>query len=448
MPKKKQQHKAWVVSVDMGYGHQRAAYPLRHLAYHGIINANNYPGILKEDREIWRSSRKFYEFISRFKRVPLVGDSVFDFYDRLQSIAPFYPKRDLSDPTYQVVQIMSLIKKSNWGRHLIQKLSKEPYPLIATFFVPAFMAEYYRYPGEIYCLATDSDISRAWVPQFPSRSRIKYFAPTYRVADRLELYGIRKQNIFLTGFPLPPENIGGPTLRILKRDLRYRLVNLDPQGKYYCQYRAIVEHYLGRQLLPRQSTHPLTLMFAVGGAGAQRGLAVQILESLKTKITQHQISYTMVAGIHNEVFAFFRAAIKRVGLLHELGKHIHIIHSNSTMDYFDAFNRALRTTDILWSKPSELSFYTGLGIPLIMAPPIGSQERFNMRWVESVGSGTFQEDPTYTHEWLFDWLDSGWLAESAMEGFVEAPKFGVYNISKIIEERILEMREIRTPLPF
>lgn len=37
---KKKISKAWVVTVDMGYGHQRAAYPLKKFAYGGIINAN------------------------------------------------------------------------------------------------------------------------------------------------------------------------------------------------------------------------------------------------------------------------------------------------------------------------------------------------------------------------------------------------------------------------
>ena len=33
--------KAWVIAVDMGYGHQRAAYPLKDMAYGDIINANS-----------------------------------------------------------------------------------------------------------------------------------------------------------------------------------------------------------------------------------------------------------------------------------------------------------------------------------------------------------------------------------------------------------------------
>jgi hypothetical protein len=45
--------KAWVVGVNMGYGHQRTAHPLRGLAYKGqAINANDYPGIPLKDKKI------------------------------------------------------------------------------------------------------------------------------------------------------------------------------------------------------------------------------------------------------------------------------------------------------------------------------------------------------------------------------------------------------------
>ena len=49
-----------------------------------------------------------------------------------------------------------------------------------------------------------------------------------------------------------------------------------------------------------------------------------------------------------------------------------------------------------------------------------------------MGSGHVQEDPRYTNEWLFDWIDSGRLAESAWKGFLEAPKLGTYNIEDIL----------------
>ena len=44
-------NKVWIVAVDMGYGHQRTAYPLRNFAFGGkIVNANNYNGIPVVDK--------------------------------------------------------------------------------------------------------------------------------------------------------------------------------------------------------------------------------------------------------------------------------------------------------------------------------------------------------------------------------------------------------------
>jgi hypothetical protein len=75
-----------------------------------------------------------------------------------------------------------------------------------------------------------------------------------------------------------------------------------------------------------------------------------------------------------------------------------------------------------------------LGIPLIITSPIGSQEEFNKRWLLKSGFGLLQEDPAYLEQWLFDWLEKGYLAEAAMEGFIEGEKMGTINIKKIIEK--------------
>ena len=73
---------AWIVAADMGYGHGRAAQPLRHLSPSGeIINANNYPGIPKKDLAYWNNIREWYEVISRFRSVPIIGAAVFGLID-------------------------------------------------------------------------------------------------------------------------------------------------------------------------------------------------------------------------------------------------------------------------------------------------------------------------------------------------------------------------------
>lgn len=449
MTKKNLNTRAYIVSVDMGYGHQRAAYPLKGLAYKGeIITANTYSGVPAADRKIWRQSRKFYEFMSRFKKVPIIGKTAWNIYDQLQEIPAFYPRRDLSKRSLQVKQIYAMIEKKNWGKDLINKLSKKPLPFITTFFIPAFMAEVFNYPGEIYCLATDTDINRAWAPKNPASSKIKYFAPNYRVVERLKLYGVPAENIFLTGFPLPLENIGNAKLDILKKDMVKRLANLDPQRKYFERYSDVVEKYLGVKKLPKKSGHILTLMFAVGGAGAQRAIGAQIVKSLKNKILTKKIRIVLVAGIHNDVSKYFRQAAIDAGLKEEINKGVKIIFANKKDDYFRKFNEILHTVDILWTKPSELSFYCALGLPIVIAPPIGSQEHFNRKWLRTIGAAASQFSPKHCNEWLFDWVDSGWFAEAAMQGFVEAPKFGTYNIEQVICHKFGKAKEPKMVLQY
>lgn len=444
---KKLPQKAWVVTVDMGYGHQRAAYPLKNIAYQGIITANTYKGIPDKDRFIWENSRGFYEFVSRFKMVPLIGDKVFDLYDKLQAIPNFYPKRDLSKSTVQLGQIYKFFKEGEWGRHLMEKLAKKPLPFITTFFATAMMAEYFDYPNDIYCILCDADISRAWVPPRPQNSRIIYLASNRRVADRLKLYGVREDKIILTGFPLPDENVGR-NLSTLKADLGKRLINLDPGKVYINQFKKSIVQQVGRANFRAKPIRPLTITFAVGGAGAQRELGIDIAKSLKEEILAGKIRINLVAGINKGVAKYFEKELGALRLKRAIGSGIEIILERDKMAYFKSFNRALRSSDVLWTKPSELCFYCALGLPIIMAPPIGSQEKFNQKWLQLIGAGIDQDDPKYTNEWLKDWLNSGWLAEAAMAGFVEAPKYGTYNIEKIVFGKEKEAKKFKTVLQY
>ena len=421
--------KAWVVTVNMGYGHQRTVYPLKDLALNEkFVIANDYEGIPKKDKRIWESTRRFYEFISRSKRIPLIGENVFSLYDKFQKIPGFYPKRDLSKPTLGLKQIFSLIGKG-WGKDLISKFKEEPLPLITSFFIPAFMAEVFKYPGDIFCIVCDADISRSWVSLNPKKSRIKYLAPNSWVVNRLKLYGVKEKNIFLTGFPLPCENIGTKKGEILKHDLSHRILNLDPKKEYYQQYRVLIDKHIGS--LPKKSDHVLTIMFTIGGAGAQKEIAIKYVKSLAEKIKKKEVKVILSAGIRKKVKEYFLKNIKKLGLEKNFNKNIEIVFSEKIDDYFKDFNQKLRKTDLLWTKPSELSFYTGLGIPIIMAPSIGSQEDFNRKWLISLGAGIVQENPEYANEWIFDYLNSGRFAEAALDGFIEVEKLGTYNIEKI-----------------
>lgn len=436
-------NKAYIVAVDMGYGHQRAAFPLEYIAtlpagwtneHSPIISANNYYGIPEVDKRKWDQTQKTYEWFSRMRGLPIIGKLIFGIMDYFQKIEDFYPKRDLSKPTIQVRQIFKMIK-GGLGRHLIDTLNEKPLPLLSTFFIPALFAEEHGYKGEIYCLCTDTDISRAWVPLYPEKSRIIYLAPDMRVKDRLIEYGIKKENIVLTGFPLPLNCLGDENdFSIAKKALNRRIRKLDPKGYYVSKNSAIISEYLGA--LENIDNKTVSLTFAIGGAGAQSEIGFSILSSLKKCIDYNLVSLNLVVGTSKTLLEKYKNFIESDAKLLDLyneGK-IKIIYRENKFEYFREFEKVLLETDVLWTKPSELSFYTGLGLPIIIAPPLGSQEDFNREWLYRIEAGIDQGNPVFTAGWFIDWLNEGKFAELAMDGFVNAPKHGTYNIGVLLEE--------------
>jgi len=415
-----------LVAADMGYGHQRAAYPLRDLSAGEIITINNYQGMPDWEEKYWVNSLRFYERISRFKKVPLLGPLVFQIMDSFQKIKSFYPYRDLSEQSIQQKIFFRAIK-SGLGKHLIEKLNPSGLPFVTTFFVAAYIAEYHNYQGDIYCLVCDSDASRAWAPLDPKNSRTKYFLPSEKVKERFLMYGVKPENIIVTGFSLPKENIG-ENKEILEADLAKRVKALDPRGEYQEHYESLLENVLDEE--GKSKKLAVSLTFAVGGAGAQKEIGGIILNKLLKPIKAGEIKINLVAGNRPEIKDYFQEQINLNGLENNNG--VKIIFAPEKNDYFKIFDSCLRETHILWTKPSELSFYCALGLPIIMSVPVGSQEDYNREWLMSVGAGVDSLDPEYVNEWLPDLLESGRLARAAMDGFLNAEQMGTYNIEKII----------------
>lgn len=438
---------AHIVAVNMGYGHQRPAYTLRQFAKGGkIIIANDYPGIPSKDKKLWNSGREIYEKVSRFKNVPIIGPVVFGLMDELQEIPAFYPRRDLSRPSLQVYEFYALIRKRGFMKHLIEKLAKNPKPLLCTFMTPAFAAEEFGYLGEIYVLATDADISRAWAPFNPQKSRIRYFAPNGRVVERLKLYGVPESNIELTGFPLPMNAIGGEDTKYIYEDLARRICRLDKNRIFVSRSQKTLVACMGEErckVFATKKNGPISIAFLVGGAGAQQELAIDVVKSLRRLIAQNVITMTLVAGSRQEVASYFEDQIKKIGLLGALKKkQLSILFDENRERYFSAMEKSIRSFDILWTKPSEMSFYTGLGLPIIMTPTVGSQEDYNRNWLMQVGGGIDGLDIRYANEWLMDWVHSGALARMAWQGFVEAPTHGAYRIADILAGRPNTIHEL------
>ncbi len=414
----KKYSKAWVLAVDMGYGHQRAAFALsRFAAGNKVLSANHYPGIPESDKKVWDMSRRLYEIISRFKKVPVLGDIVFGIFDKFQEIQEFYPEtHGIELPTLQLKQIYGFMKKRDWGKHLIEKLNAKPLPLVTTFSAVAFMAEYWGYRGVVWLVITDTDVARAWAPLRPADTTIRYCVPTEDAAQRLLRYGVSHHHIFKTGFPLPEE-----LTKNVKETLKSRLASLDPSCRYRKLYASLIASYLGKVSFKTEQ-RPLQITFAVGGAGAQNELGRHIAKSLEHLIKDGSAQLNLVAGIRKDSAEYFQAH----------APYANIVFAKTMGEYFKEFHKTLEKTDILWSKPSELVFYSALGIPLIIAPPIGSQEVRNREWLLKIGAGIDQLNPEFTHQWLLDLLLNGNFAQAAMQGFIEMEREGAENIRKLV----------------
>jgi hypothetical protein len=410
----------------MGYGHQRAAHPLRAIARPGVIVTGKNDASSPSERGLWSRLLRVYETFSRARGIPVIGKPFFTILDALLRIPSVYPIRDLSRSTFQVDLLASLIKQG-LGKGLLQRIGEAHLPLVTSYFATAVAADMAGY-DRIYCIICDADLNRVWVARQPWESRINYFAPCGRAAQRLRAYGVPDERIFLTGFPLPEELLGD-NLETLKHDLARRLARLDPERKFQALHAPSVKHFLGVDLRDVKADGPLTVTYAVGGAGAQKEIGGRILESLRPRLERGEMRLNLVAGIRDEVRNYFRDAVRRFP---SAAAAVTVHHAPTIDEYFERFNALLRTTDILWTKPSELSFYCALGIPIVMTPTIGSQEKFNRRWLYEVQAGMKQENPDYADHWLGDAVRDGRMAEMAWDGFLKARKLGTRKIIEVL----------------
>jgi hypothetical protein len=420
--------KTWLVSAEMGYGHQRAVYPLRDIAEENIISVGESDASQQSEKKLWKRTLAMYEFMSRAKSIPLIGNTIFSLLDSLLHIPSFYPIRNLSHSTLQVNLLESSIKKGLCSGFL-EKVRQKHLPILTSFYAPAIAADMKGY-DPVFCIICDADLNRVWVARQPWDSRIIYFAPCGKAAQRLRAYGVNDDKIFLTGFPIDESLLGGRDLSVLKSDLAERLHFLDPEKRFMRLHEKSVEYFLNGHSAKEPPERKLTVSYSVGGAGAQKEIGGSIARSLEKKIRSGTVKLNLIVGTKENVRDYFLQIKEEIS---PDSDDISVIYSDNLFEYFNLFNSAMRKTDILWTKPSELSFYSALGIPLILTPSIGSQEKFNAIWLREINAGIRQLNPEYTDQWLFDYLNKGILAEAAWSGFLKVRKLGLYKIMEVLE---------------
>ncbi len=414
-----------VVAVDMGYGHLRAARPLAEMLGTEVVHVDRPPLADPEEQKLWQRVRRGYEGVSRLSQAPVVGAPLRWLLDQVTDIPHLHPYRDLSAPTNGVAALERLLRRG-LGKGLVERLRATGAPLLTTFYSPAIAAGRAEC-DRVFCVVTDADINRVWAPLDPRATRIRYLVPSRRAARRLASYGVPPERITFTGFPLPHGLLGGPGLPALRRNLAARLVRLDPAREFRRYFGEELAHFLGPLPKDEEGKPPL-VTFAVGGAGAQASFARRFLPGFRDALQAGRIRVALVAGVRPEVASVFQEAVAHAGLEGSLGAGLRILLASRLDDYFARFEELLAETDVLWTKPSEMTFYAALGLPLVCAPPVGVHERYNRRWAREGGAGLKQRDPRFAAQWIGDWLEDGTLAGAAWSGFIRLPKFGLYRI--------------------
>ena len=419
--------KPLVVAVDMGYGHIRAARPIARALGTDVTLVDQPPLVGPDEKKVWDRVRTAYEWTSRASQVPLVGRPFRWMLDSVTDIPHLHPYRDLSapDPRRGHARPADSPRPGEGARRPdARDRGAAPRHLLL--------------PGHRRRRRRDWPTSTAWSPTVTStgsgrRSHaagtgIRYLVPSPRAARRLRSYGVPEHRISFTGFPLPHELVGGRGLLALRRNLAARLVRLDPSGTFRRDYREELAQFLG-PLPEAEEGRPPTLTFAVGGAGAQAELARQFLPGVRRAVEAGRLRVALVAGVRSAVEARFREELQPGGHGRAPRRGAWRSCAPTTLDeYFDRFDATMARTDALWTKPSELSFYAALGLPLIFTPPVGVHERYNRRWVRESGAGLVQRHPAAAWQWFSDWLEDGTLAGAAWSGFTRLPKHGLYRI--------------------
>ena len=406
-----------VAAIDMGYGHLRPAAALADYLGTEVLQMDRPPLGADKDRRFWDRNRELYEPLTRFSQLPGVGAPLRAVLNTITAIPQPWPAQDLSGPT-QGTRWMQRAAKEGVGQALADHLRATQAPLMATFYAAAILAELHG-ATRLHCLLTDSDVNRVWAPPDPRQSRIRYFAPSERALRRMQTYGVPSDRIRMTGYPLPHSLVGGRERTALKENLAARLSRLRVSGRL----RALAEAELGP--LPEAKLPPL-IVFAVGGAGAQVPLAKKLVGGLRRQIDAGVLRLALVGGRRPEVAAALREALEDSGL----DGQVEVLEDPDVFGYIRRFNALLAGADALWSKPSEMTFFAGLGLPFISAPPVGVHEGWNLRWASDRGAALPLHDPATCGEWLQEWIEDGVLAGAAWAGFTRLPQLGLYEIAE------------------
>ncbi len=413
-----------VTAVGMGYGHLRAARALADHLGTDVVRGDREPLASPSEARLWRLTRRLYEGFTRLSQTR-AGTPLRTLLQTVTEIPPAARAARPVPPTLGARLLAAMVRRG-LGKGLADAARASGRTVLTTFYAQAIAAAAHG-AGSVACVVTDTDVNRIWAPVDAGATTLRYLAPGRRAADRLTSYGVPPSRIDVTGFPLPDLLVGGTGADAARRNLAARLVRLDPGGTFVGARLRELSRELGPLPADERGRPPL-LTLAVGGAGAQAAVARKLVAGLADSLRRGRIRLALVAGLRTSVAEGFRTSLCEAGLTELPGGPVEVLHDTDFDAYYWRFNALLARTDVLWTKPSEMSFYAALGLPLVLAPAVGQHEAANRRWLLDRGAGLVQRQPARAAAWLEEWLVEGVLAAAAWAGFQTMPREGAARI--------------------
>jgi len=404
-------NKKILVTAEMGFGHLRALYPFANNPDFEFFVLGQTDGSSKFEKRLWKFSLNSYEWASRFKRVPIIGAIIYWLMNGLLSI----PNRNkkISKVEYSLpYQLLELIIKLGLCKNLINS-TKSKAVVLTSFYAPVVALS--KKKVSVFCQICDADLSRVWVSRKKSISTTHYFAPCKKAANRLLLYSVNPNNIHLTGFPLPKKLIGESSENVATQ-------NYLKRKKYLS-----IPHQIS-------SNSPLEIAYIVGGAGAYSKIGKEIALSFRDEINKGTVVLYLVAGIKKSIIDDYNAFIEKE---FSESHSIRLVYGVDQNDYFNKFTDLMANIHIIWTKPSEIVFYSALGIPIIMTDPLGPQEKANREWLIESGAGIDQYLSKHTNLWVINRLNKGIFYEMTCNGWENGIRSATYKIPEIISQNML-----------
>jgi len=191
-----------------------------------------------------------------------------------------------------------------------------------------------------------------------------------------------------------------------------------------------------RRIKSAKNCEKLIVLLTIGGAGAQESLYNNIINYLSDKAI-----VLVNVGDHKTVFDNMRDKFKSAKV-HEgvsdidklnLSEGIHLFYDSDIFSAVYNTNILMRMSDLLITKPSELSFYP---IPKLMLKRVGGHEKWGAVHASEIGDGTYEcETENQTLNMLKLLIENPESRIIMNNSIIEANKIGIYDGAyKVIEE--------------